>query len=83
MTRAQASEAVAAQVDNVIGGELAITAAGFNPHLSDALGALDTPYVHFSFTAAGKPCLVQGLNELDGDPETDYRHVIMLMRLPN
>lgn len=82
--QAQASEAVAAQVDNVIGGELAITAAGFNPHyLSDALGALDTPYVHFSFTAAGKPCLVQGLTELDGDPETDYRHVIMLMRLPN
>lgn len=82
--QAQASEAVAAQIDNVAGGELALTAAGFNPnYLSDALAAVDTPYVHFSFTAAGKPCLVQGLNELDGVPRDDYRHVIMLMRLPN
>lgn len=82
--QAQASEAVAAQVDNVAGGELALTAAGFNPHyLSDALAAIDSPYVHFSFTAAGKPCLVQGLDEIDADPKTDYKHVIMLMRLPN
>ncbi|MDI9629189.1 MAG: DNA polymerase III subunit beta [Acidobacteriota bacterium] len=82
--QAQASEAVAAQVENVAGGELGITAAGFNPHyLSDALAAIDTPYVHFSFTAPGKPCLVQGLDEIDGYPKDDYRHVIMLMRLPN
>lgn len=82
--QAQASEAVAAQVENVAGGELGITAAGFNPHyLSDALAAIDTPYVHFSFTAPGKPCLVQGLDEIDGHPKDDYRHVIMLMRLPN
>ena len=81
--QAQASEAVSAQVENVAGGELAITAAGFNPHyLSDALTAVDTPYVHFSFTAPGKPCLVQGLDEIDGDPKDDYKHVIMLMRLP-
>jgi len=60
-----------------------MTAAGFNPHyLSDALAALDTPYVQFSFTAPGKPCLLMGLAELDGDPVADYRHVIMLMRLP-
>ncbi len=82
--QAQASEAVAAQVENVLGGELALSAAGFNPHyLSDALNAIDTPYVHFSFTAPGKPCLVRGLDEIDGDPKSDYRHVIMLMRLPN
>ena len=82
--QAQASEAVAAQVDNISGGELALTAAGFNPHyLSDALAAIDTPYVHFSFTAPGKPCLVQGLDLLDGEPRDDYKHVIMLMRLPN
>ena len=81
--QAQASEAVSAQVENVAGGELAITAAGFNPHyLSDALTAVDTPYVHFSFTAPGKPCLVQGLDEIDGEPLADYKHVIMLMRLP-
>ena len=44
--------------------------------------ALDTPYVNFSFTAPGKPCLLTRLVELDGEPSTDYRHVIMLMRLP-
>lgn len=83
--QAQASEAIEATVENHQGGdELAITAAGFNPHyLQDALGALDTPYVHFSFTAPGKPCLITGLEEIDGEPLGDYRHVIMLMRLPN
>jgi len=39
--------------------------------------------VHFAFTAPGKPCLVTGLSEIDGEPANDYRHVIMLMRLPN
>lgn len=82
--QARASEAVEAVIENHVGGEPALTAAGFNPHyLSDALSALDTPYVHFSFTAPGKPCLVQGLESADGDPSTDYKHVIMLMRLPN
>ena len=60
----------------------AMTAAGFNPHyLSDALNALDAPYVNFSFTAPGKPCLLTPLVELDGEPSADYKHVIMLMRL--
>lgn len=82
--QAQASEAIEAVVENHAGGEMAITAAGFNPHyLSDALAAVDSPYVHFAFTAPGKPCLVTGLDELDGEQHTDYRHVIMLMRLPN
>ena len=48
----------------------------------DALNALDTPYVNFAFTAPGKPCLLTPLLELDGDPVDDYKHVIMLMRLP-
>ncbi|MGO4957824.1 DNA polymerase III subunit beta [Luteococcus sp. Sow4_B9] len=82
--QAQASEAIEAVVENHTGGEMSITAAGFNPHyLSDALNAVDTPYVHFSFTAPGKPCLVTGLSDLDSDPLPDYKHVIMLMRLPN
>ncbi|HSN43250.1 MAG TPA: DNA polymerase III subunit beta [Propionibacteriaceae bacterium] len=82
--QAQASEAIEAVVENHAGGEMALTAAGFNPHyLLDALSALDAPYVHFAFTAAGKPCLVTGLASLDGEPLADYRHVIMLMRLPN
>lgn len=81
--QAQASEAMTAVVENLSGGEPPITAAGFNPtYLLDALGVLDAPYAHFSFTAPGKPCLVTGLAELDGEQLTDYRHVIMLMRLP-
>ena len=47
-----------------------------------ALGAFDTPYVNFGFTAPSKPCQLTGLAELAGEPLTDYRHVIMLMRLP-
>jgi DNA polymerase-3 subunit beta len=81
--QAQAVEALEAEVVDVAGGGLAMTAAGFNPHyLADALASLDSPYVQFSFTAPGKPCLLMGLNELDGEPVGDYRHVIMLMRLP-
>jgi len=82
--QAQAVEALEAVVEDHTGQGLAMTAAGFNPHyLADALNALDTPYVHFSFSAPGKPCLLMPLAELDGDPSGDYRHVIMLMRLPS
>ena len=81
--QAQAVEAVEAVVEDHTGNGLALTAAGFNPHyLADALNALDSPYVNFSFTAPGKPCLLTPLMELDGEPSGDYRHVIMLMRLP-
>lgn len=81
--QAHASEAIEAQV-GVVGEEKSIDAAGFNPHyLLDALGALDAPYAHFSFTAPGKPCLITGLATIDGDQLFDYRHVIMLMRLPS
>lgn len=80
--QAQASEAIEAEV-GVTTDEPSITAAGFNPHyLTDALNALDAPYAHFSFTAPGKPCLITGLATIDGDPMPDYKHVIMLMRLP-
>ena len=82
--QAQASEAIEATVEPVGGGEPALDAAGFNPtYLLDALGVIDTPYVNFAFTAPGKPCLLTGLNEIDGDSLGDYRHVIMLMRLPS
>ena len=81
--QAQASEAIEATVDQPGGGDPAVIAAGFNPsYLLDALGAFDTPYVNFGFTAPSKPCQLTGLAELDGEPLTDYRHVIMLMRLP-
>lgn len=81
--QAHASEAIAAEVE-VVGDEPSITAAGFNPsYLMDALNALDAPFAKFSFTAPGKPCLITGLPTIDGDELRDYRHVIMLMRLPN
>ncbi|MFZ2625834.1 MAG: DNA polymerase III subunit beta [Propionibacterium sp.] len=81
--QAQASEALEAAVERIDPASQ-IEAVGFNPHyLSDALSALDTPFVQLAFTAPGKPCLVQGLDELDGEPRGDYKHVIMLMRLPS
>ena len=81
--QAQAVEALEAVVTEHSGSELTMTAAGFNPHyLQDALTALDAPYVNFDFTAPGKPCLLTGLTEIDGQPLADYKHVIMLMRLP-
>ncbi|MFT3876417.1 MAG: DNA polymerase III subunit beta [Propioniciclava sp.] len=81
--QAQAVEALEATVVDETGQGLSMNAAGFNPHyLLDALNALDTPYVNFAFTAPGKPCLLTPLVELDGEPSADYKHVIMLMRLP-
>ncbi len=81
--QAQASEALEATMQTVGGGESALEAAGFNPtYLQDALGVFDTPYLNLGFTAPGKPCLMTGLTDIDGDPASDYRHVIMLMRLP-
>lgn len=82
--QAQASEALEARVNQPGGDEPAVEVAGFNPtYLLDALGAFDTPYVNFGFTAPSKPCQLTGLTEPDGEPLTDYRHVIMLMRLPS
>ena len=79
--QAQASEAVMAIINSTT-TEPVLADAGFNPHyLLDALQALDAPYVHFSFIGSGKPCLLMGLKSLDGEPNEDYRHVIMLMRL--
>ena len=82
--QAQASEAIEASIEQPGGGDQAVTAAGFNPsYLLDGLGAFDTPYVNFGFTAPSKPCQLTGLDSLDSNPRTDYRHVIMLMRLPS
>lgn len=81
--QAQGTEAIPAGVE-IVGDEQSIEAAGFNPqYLLDALGALDAPYAHFAFTAPGKPCLITGLASMDGEQLFDYRHVIMLMRLPS
>ena len=82
--QAQASEAIEATIEQPGGGDPAVTSAGFNPsYLLDGLGAFDTPYVNFGFTAPSKPCQLTGLDSLDSTSRTDYRHVIMLMRLPS
>ena len=63
--QAQASEAIEATIEQPGGGDPAVTAAGFNPsYLLDALGAFDTPYVNFGFTAPSKPCQLTGLDSL-------------------
>ena len=81
--QAHGAETIPAEIE-VVGDEPSITAAGFNPtYLMDALNALDAPFAKFSFTAPGKPCLITGLASIDGEDLLDYRHVIMLMRLPN
>lgn len=80
--QAQGVEAVDAVVTTHTEGGL--EKAGFNAtYLQDALNVLDAPYVHFSFAAPGKPALLMGLADLDGEPLEDYRHVIMLMRIPS
>lgn len=81
--QAQGVEALQAAIAQV-GEEPGLDKAGFNPHyLQDALTAIDAPYVELSFTKPGRPCLLMGLAELDAEPIENYRHVIMLMRLPD
>ncbi|MDR1266126.1 MAG: DNA polymerase III subunit beta [Propionibacteriaceae bacterium] len=81
--QAQAFEEVAAQVWAAEADEPAVEQVGFNPHyLSDVLSVLNAPYVKLAFSGPGKPCLLTPLADLDQESEVDYRHVIMLMRLP-
>ena len=67
--QAQASEAIEAIIDQPGGGDQVVTAAGFNPsYLLDGLGAFDTPYVNFAFTAPSKPCQLTGLADTRRQP---------------
>ena len=51
-------------IDQPGGGDQVVTAAGFNPsYLLDGLGAFDTPYVNFAFTAPSKPCQLTGAGD--------------------
>lgn len=75
---AQASEAIEATLT----GE-PITVA-FNPHyLSEGLGAFTTDHVRFSFTTPPKPAVVSAQQDADGEELTDYRYLLMPVRLPN
>jgi DNA polymerase-3 subunit beta len=59
------------------GDELTIA---FNPtYLLDGLGALETDTVQLGFTAATRPALLTAKGE---DTQSDYRYLIMPVRLP-
>src|ERR1019366_62221 len=72
---AQASEAV----ETVLTGpDIEIA---FNPQfLLDGLGAVGTAYSRLSFTQSGRPAVLCGQAELDGDADTSYRYVLMPVR---
>jgi DNA polymerase-3 subunit beta len=73
---AQASESLEAKVT---GEDVTV---GFNPtYLLDGLGAIGTPYAHLAFTQATKPAELTGVADLDADHNTDFRYVLMPVRL--
>jgi DNA polymerase III subunit beta len=75
---AQASEALEAAL---VGDEITVA---FNPHyLSEGLSAFDTKYVRFSFTTPPKPAVLTGQDDLTGEDRSDYRYLLMPVRLPN
>lgn len=72
---AQASEAVECALS---GPEIEIA---FNPHyLVDGLNAVSAPYTRMSFTQPGKPAVMSGQQEPDGEADTSYRYVLMPVR---
>jgi DNA polymerase III subunit beta len=71
---AQAEEFLEAEFS---GDDLSIA---FNPqYLLDGLAAIDSDTVRISFTEPGKPALLTGKSESDGDPE--FRYLLMPIRL--
>ncbi|WP_020574616.1 DNA polymerase III subunit beta [Actinopolymorpha alba] len=75
---AQASESIEAAIE---GESLTI---GFNPqYLLDGLGALEAPVAQFSFTQPTRPAVLTGLAAADAEPNTDYRYLLMPVRLQN
>ncbi len=73
---AQASEALEATVE---GGEITVA---FNPgYLLDGLGALDAPYVRLGFTQETKPVDFVGLDKPDGTPKSEFRYLLVPIRI--
>ena len=73
---AQASEAV----------EVALSGEGleiaFNPqYLLDGLGALDSAVTRMAFTQPSRPAVLTGAADHDGDDASDYRYLLMPIRL--
>lgn len=75
---AQATETLEAQVD---GPDISI---GFNPiYFLEGLSALTEPFVHLAFTQATKATPIAGAKEIGGEPNLDFRYLIMPVRLQN
>jgi DNA polymerase-3 subunit beta len=73
---AQASESLEAKVD---GEEITI---GFNPgYLLDGLGAIHAPFVNIGMTQPSRPATFAGVAELDGEPDADFRYLLMPLRI--
>ncbi|WP_022872695.1 DNA polymerase III subunit beta [Nesterenkonia alba] len=75
---ASASEVIEAQLT----GE-PIT-VGFNPaYLNEGLNVVDTEYLRFSFVSAPKPAMITPQEAPDGENSTDFRYLLMPVRLLN
>ena len=55
---------------------------GFNPgYLLDGLGVVDAPWCHLAFTQPTRPVSIAGAPEQGGDPDLDFRYLLMPLRL--
>ena len=53
----------------------------FNPtFLTDGLNAINTAFVHITFTGANKPAVLTGQTEATSAPITNYKYLLMPMR---
>jgi DNA polymerase-3 subunit beta len=53
----------------------------FNPtFLTDGLNAINTTYVHITFTGPNKPTVLTGQTEATSAPITNYKYLLMPMR---
>lgn len=53
----------------------------FNPtYLTDGLTAINTTFVHISFTGANKPAVLTGQTEAGSAPITNFKYLLMPMR---
>jgi DNA polymerase-3 subunit beta len=53
----------------------------FNPtFLTDGLNAINTAFVHITFTGANKPAVLTGQSEATSAPITNYKYLLMPMR---
>ncbi|MDO5493931.1 MAG: DNA polymerase III subunit beta [Nesterenkonia sp.] len=57
---------------------------GFNPmYLNEGLNVIDSEYLRFSFVSAPKPAMITGQDTPDGENSSDFRYLLMPVRLLN